>query len=491
MPNKFLELIVAVQFLSPAIYLNAQEITFKSKDAEYAEARELNIKANGFKGIWYMNQPSNDKYVYKYSGGLSTYTAKHRPFAIYAAAVDKTYFCFGGTDSRNSTLFHNVSYYNHKTGKVANPTIILDKKTTDAHDNPVISLDDMGYIWIFSTSHGTTRPSYIYKSNKPYEINRFEKVQATEIINGEPHPFKNFSYFQVYHVKGNGFMAVFTKYHKGFGHRVIGFNTSKDGINWNEWQVIAYIDEGHYAISGAFNDKISIAFNYHPEGKGLNYRTNLYYLETSDFGRTWHTVTNDIIDLPITEIENPALVKDYKLKNLNCYLKDLNYDERGNPIILVVSSKGYQAGPINDPRTWEIFRFDATWKQSKVAISDNNYDMGSLYVERDGLWRIIGPTGKGPQEYNPGGEVEMWISLDKGRNWIKSKTLTANSQRNHTYVRRSIDANPDFYAFWADGHGRKPSKSILYYSDKDGNVYVLPEDMSGTETKAIPYEMKE
>ncbi|MEO1972630.1 MAG: hypothetical protein ABGX07_13795, partial [Pirellulaceae bacterium] len=43
----------------------------------------LNTKADGYRGIWYMNQPSNDEYVYKYSGGLGTYCAKHKPFAIY------------------------------------------------------------------------------------------------------------------------------------------------------------------------------------------------------------------------------------------------------------------------------------------------------------------------------------------------------------------------------------------------------------------------
>src|SRR3546814_17314373 len=51
--------------------------------------------------------------------------------------------------------------FDHRTGMLANPTILLDKRTTDAHDNPVLSIDGKGYIWIFSTSHGASRPSYI------------------------------------------------------------------------------------------------------------------------------------------------------------------------------------------------------------------------------------------------------------------------------------------------------------------------------------------
>jgi hypothetical protein len=109
--------------------------------------------------------------------------------------------------------------------------------------------------------------------------------------------------------------------------------------------------------------------------------------------------------------------------------------------------------------------------------SDSNYDMGSLYVESDGIWRIIAPTESGPQPFNPGGEVAMWITRDCGMTWNRIKQLTANSGYNHTYVRRPVNAHPDFYALWADGHARKPSSSRIYFSDREGNVRVLPENM--------------
>ena len=69
-----------------------------------------------------------------------------------------------------------VSYYDHATKTLAQPRILLDKHTFDAHDNPVISLDDQGYIWVFSTSHGTLRPSYVHRSSKPYSIEQFELI---------------------------------------------------------------------------------------------------------------------------------------------------------------------------------------------------------------------------------------------------------------------------------------------------------------------------
>ncbi len=452
-------------------------------DARYAEGELVNQKANGFKGIWYMNQPSNDEYVYKYSGGMAVYPANHRPFAIYSKKADKTFFCFGGTNDQNSTLLHNVSYFDHKTGQVANPTIVLDKQTTDAHDNPVISVDDDGYIWIFSTSHGTGRPSYMSRSTGPYSIEAFELMNPTEIVDGKEVPFTNFSYFQVYPVRGKGFIALFTKYIKG--RRVIGYNTSSDGVKWNEWKQIANYGEGHYQVSDCNNGKVGVAFDYHPKGKGLNWRTNLQYLETKDFGKSWQTASGETVKLPLTGIENPALIHNFEQEKLNCYLSDIQIDRKGRPAILVISSKGYESGPENGPREWHLFSYGRHgWQNSVVTISDNNYDMGSVYLESRKSWKIIGPAADGPQAWNTGGEVVLWKSTDQGKTWEKFREMTKNSPRNHCYVRRPLNAHPGFYAIWADGHGRKPSESYLYICDKEGNISVLPREMSG-ET-AIP-----
>ena len=70
----------------------------------------INEKDTGYRGIWYMNQPSDDEYVYKYSGGLGTYCAKHKPFAVYCEKVKKTFFCYGGTTGdSNRKLVHMIS----------------------------------------------------------------------------------------------------------------------------------------------------------------------------------------------------------------------------------------------------------------------------------------------------------------------------------------------------------------------------------------------
>lgn len=459
------------------------------------ELLTLNQKDEGYRGIWYSNQPSNDEYVYKYSGGLGTYPANHYPFSIYAVSVDKTFFCYGGTDTSGSTLLHAVSYFDHQTGMVPKPTIVLDKKTDNAHDNPVMNIDAEGYIWIFSTAHGTNSPSYIHKSKKPFDISEFEQVLATKLVREVPVLMDNFSYLQTWYQPGNGFINLFTHYDRDVipgqpskPRRTIGYMTSEDGVNYSEWKDLAIIEEGHYQTSGQYQNTLGTSFNFHPikEGEnGLNYRTNLYYLQTQNFGKSWEIADGKDIQIPLKDIENPGLVKDYFSENLLVYINDLTYDQDGRPVILFLTSKGYEAGPEMGPRIWNTARFTGKdWEILPITESDNNYDMGSIYIDAKGVWRVVGPTKKEPQPFNTGGEMVLWKSTNQGKTW-KSKPMTANSDYNHSYARRPVNAHDEFYAFWADGHGREKSVSHLYFSDKKGNVYQLPDQMDSDFAKPM------
>jgi hypothetical protein len=424
--------------------------------------------ADGYRGIWYYNQPSGDEYVYKYSGGLGTYCAKHIPLAYYASEVNKTFFCYGGTVPGGQRLLEMVSYYDHDTGTVPRPTVLVDKATDDAHDNPVLMLDRDGVVWVFASSHGTARPSYVFKSAEPYAIDSFEMVVET-----------NFSYPQPWFLDECGFCFLHTRYVEG--KRYLHWMTSEDGISWSAPQPLARIARGHYQVSWARGNRVGTAFNVHPDPGGLNYRTNLYYLETSDWGRTWRNARGEVMPTPLEAFGNAALVHDYAAEGQLVYLKDLNYDADGNPVVLYVRSRGYQSGPENGPRRWTTARWTGEgWDIQGTIESDSNYDTGCLHVEEGGVWRVIGPTEPGPQRYNPGGEMAVWISCDRGQSWTRERQITRGSAYNHTYARRPVHAHPDFYAFWADGHAREPSESRLYFCDRSGaRVWRLPTMMGG------------
>ena len=428
--------------------------------------------AEGYRGIWYSNQPSNDEYHYKYSGGLGTYPSNILPMACYAPEVNKTFFVYGGSEQvgEGRSLLEMVSYYDHATGLLPRPTIVLDKGTADAHHNPAISIDERGHIWIFMSSHGRS-DGFIYRSRAPYDITAFDRIEQHE-----------FTYPEPWHLPGFGFLFLFTKYTAG---RELYFRTSPDGVAWGpDRKCVGF--GGHYQVSWARQGKCGTAFNYHPPVGGLNARTNLYYLETTDYGKTWQRADGKQLTLPLDTVHNDALVHDYQAESLLVYLADLAFDDAGKPVILYLLSRGYESGPKHGPRVWTTARWTGErWDIRSVTASDHTYDVGSLYLEADGTWRIIGPTEPGPQPHCTGGEVAMWISRDRGEGWRKERLVTRGSLRNHTYVRKPVNAHPDFYAFWADGNPLEPSESRLYFASQAGDVWMLPETMTGASARPV------
>jgi hypothetical protein len=357
-----------------------------------------------------------------------------------------------------------VSYYDHGRGIVPRPIIVHDKQTVDdPHDNPSIAIDEDGHVWVFVSGRGRARPGFKYRSVEPFSVDVFELVAEAEI-----------TYPQPWWVKGRGFLHLFTKY---TGVRELYWNTSPDGREWTPDSKLAGMG-GHYQTSCRRDNTVITAFNMHPLGN-VDVRTNLYFVKTDDMGATWHTAEGATIETPLTDVHCAALVRDFMVERRLVYMKDITFDAEGNPVILVVTANDYHPGPRGDPRTWTVVQWQGgRWEFREVTRSTHNYDMGSLYVEEDGFWRIIGPTEPGPQYHGTGGEMAMWLSENEGRTWTKVCDLTANSARNHAYARRPMNAHPDFYAFWADGNPDEISESHLYFTNKSGShVWRLPYNM--------------
>jgi hypothetical protein len=432
----------------------------------------------GFRGIWYFNQPQNDRFKYKYSGGFATYPQQHIPLAVYAPEVRKTFFCYGGAGSSAKQIRNLIAYYDHATNQVSRPRILLERQTHDAHYNPTMAIDARGYLYVFCNSHGlgvelpkddpTHGKSFVYRSVEPYSIDRFRLVLAD-----------NFSYSQVWPVEGKGLLWLHTKYEQG--RRRLFWRSTEDGLTWTEAQPLVSLRSGSYQISWARRDRVGTAFDVHPEKGGLNARTNIYYLETRDFGRTWRTVGGNVVQTPLKDagVASAALVHDFEREGLLVYLKDLAFDAQGNPIILYLTTRGYKSGPESGPREWWTAHWTGSrWERREITESDHNYDHGSLYVEPDGTWRVIAPTDPGPQPDSTGGAVVIHASVDQGQTWRREAPWLIENGRNQTYVRRPLDAHEGFYAYWADGNALERSESSIYFGTKEGGIFRLPREMT-------------
>lgn len=425
-----------------------------------------NTKVNGYRPIWF---ELGQKYAAgdKYSGALGTYTAKHIPLAIYSEKANKTFFVYGGTtDSRERYLLCMIGEFDHKTGLVSKPTVVCDKKgVNDPHDNPSLLIDDENYIWVFVSGRSTKRPGFKFKSKKPLSIDSFEQITEEEMTYPQPRNTRL------------GYFNFFTKY---TGARQLYFESSQDGIHWSQDKLLAAIPvnkgekSGHYQVSNVYEDKVlGTFFNRHPNGI-VDRRTDLYYVQTSDLGKSWTDVEGKPLKIPLTDQASPARVVDYASQSKNVYLKDMEYDAHGNPVCLYIRSYGHEPGRRSAPYQWCITKWDGKeWHTVHITDSDHNYDMGSIFILED-TWTIAGPTSKGPQDWGVGGEIFIWKSADKGNTWGKEKQLTHSSQYSHSYVRKSMNYKSPFCFFWADGHSHNFSRSQLYIGDFEGNVWKLP-----------------
>lgn len=428
---------------------------------------------DGYRGIWFGSGHAGPEHRYLVSGGLATFPHNNGPIAIHSPDANKTFFCFGGASPAKTEVLHLLAYMDHGTGKVSRPRIVHERPAIDAHENPAMAIDDEGFLWIFSSMTSRARPAYIHRSRQPHSIDSFERVQLDAFAHAQP-----------WAMEGRGLFLFFSRFVSG---QRLFWKTSADGRRWSNPSLAAGMDRGHDQVSAKFAEKLGTAFCLYPRRGGEAARTNVYYIETLDFGENWQTAGGEPVPLPVGNIVGPALVRDYAAKGLLVFLKDLAFDAEGRPVLLFLTSRGEAPGPENGPRVWRVARWTGEdWDLADVCESDHNFDSGSIHVDGD-EWRIFAPTDPGPYPFRAGGEVVVWSSVDRGRTWKRLRAVTAGSKRNHGYVRRPVHAHPDFAAIWADGDPTGPSESSLYIADRLGErPRRLPAGMDGESADPEP-----
>ena len=390
-----------------------------------------------------------------YHGPMGTYPQWHRPMAVYAQPVDKTYFVFG------NRLFHAmIMAYDHASGTFEGPLNLGTFTAPDAHMNPGLFIDEQGYIYVFFGSHNTTEN--VVRSSTPYNISSFT-IRASI-------PFH--SYPQTWQLQAGEIFHL----HRGQDTRSFNFRTSvNSAASWSAPTQLTSFSTAHwtYPISIAENGTYprSLYVVYTIYNSTIQHRRHIYFTATHDAGQTWVKSNASPVTLPIT---SPTVDKvwDSGLDQVN--LSDIQLDEQGN--VYVLFNQGDGTAP--NSWTWRILRFDgAQWTSYVIPTGgDHHFDIGGLVTLGGGQLRAYLPSTPS-QPGDDGGDIEEWESLDSGQTWNKLADLTQSSSYSHNFIRTVLHSDPAFRIFWSYGDSRIQPESTevqlyLYGEEQPGPVRI-------------------
>lgn len=401
------------------------------------------LDAPWFNGAWYRVAASLGPYGSKYAGGLGTYSAKHRPMAIYDVHSETTFFVFGANDVPEGALRVMVSSYSHTTDSYAKPTLLLQRPNSNAHRNPTIEQTPDGHIWVFASAHGDS-DGRIFRSIEPRSVMGFDEVSSAEFTYPQPHV-----------VRGD-LSLVHTRYTAG--REIYVSEVSRDGL-LPPRKLIGF--GGHYAVTETTDDMIGIAFNRHPGGD-VDHRENLYYAWYDP--RSGRLFDSDMDRLPDTldSHRDAPLVRESP-PGERVYLKDLDFTPDGRPVILYVTSPDWRPGPLqNGVRTLRVAEWTgAVWEIHDIGPVDHNYDTGSLRAIQPHGWLLVYPIKGGQFPYGTGGEPISSL-LDESFRIIASVSIGGDlASVHHSYIRDVRRGTDTFSFFSATGNPFTPSLSRL------------------------------
>lgn len=377
--------------------------------------------------------------------------------AVYVPQVKKTFFVYSGTevpDTGNGKIL--ISFFDHVNRKVPRPVIVSGNPgVSNRKDNAKLSLDSKGYIWVFVSGQGRTRPGYIYKSEKPWSIEGFRQTWSGEIV-----------FPQAWWMNDTAFLVMHTRVSKG---RDLYWTTGKDGSSWAPVQKLAGAG-GHFQLTNVSGNRLFSVFNVYPGGSPDN-RTNLYLVYTDDMGKTWRTIDGEIIETPINKIENKALVHDYRSEGKLVNIHDLNFDQEGNPVILLTTTTEAGTGETGE---WVVVsRINGSWNHSKVCTMPYNYSPGSLYISKN-EWRLTGSSDYDISKPGTEGSMVLWTSEDRGQTWVRSSAVSCGSSPYRSLPQRPLNPGAEFYAFWSEEATETTPSRIMFTNKKFDKVWMLP-----------------
>jgi len=397
---------------------------------------------------------------------MATYCAWHRPMAIYAPAVSKTFFVYGNADNAPT-----ISFYDHGAGRFAYPVVLGSNPDGDAHRNPTLLLEQSGHLVVFYGAH--CHPTQVLRSVRPYDISSWEQVcDLPDKLTSYPQPWEL--------VPGEIFVSYREK--REWSDSEWRGTVSRDGgRSWEPARdLVALAECSVYGITiaetGAFPRRVHFVWSRlnggTPEERETKHawalRHHIYYAYSDDGGTTWRRSDGAAYRLPIT-LETQEEI--YNCGTHGVWLKDIQLDAQGRPYVLFIDSEVETFEGL-----WKVgWLDDGAWHFSTVAASDHMYDDGAIALLSADDIRVYAPSTP-VQPSEDGGEIEEWQSTDGGRTWTNTRHITSGSQYSHNNVKVALNHQlgpGDVRMFWSYGDSNYPPETrdvrLHCYGEKWGD----------------------
>ena len=198
-----------------------------------------------------MNQPTGDEYRYKYSGGLGTYPQQHVPIAIYSAAANKTFFCYGGADRQAERAAAHGLLLRPRHRQVPRPRSCWSSRpTTPTRTRRCRSTTRATS---GSSPTRTARRTLVHLPQRDAVLDRRVRAGRADQLLLQPAV-----------VRARPGLSV-SAHALRKRPAAAAWMTSPDGREWSEPQPLAQSRKGHYQISNRHGERVATAFNYHPD----------------------------------------------------------------------------------------------------------------------------------------------------------------------------------------------------------------------------------
>ena len=376
-----------------------------STDTITATSNTYNYKILGLDGAYKSDEKS-----------VAFYGDVTNPVAIYSNIANKTFIIYQTKVPSDKYKAKTISY-DHSTNNFTEPVLVDGNGLNgDAHGAPSIAIDPNGYLYAFYGTHGDTI-QYYKKSANPYDISTWctEQKNLTDK--------KGFTYPQVFFIDdtlhmffrqgGSNTDNMAYTYYRTISH------TKFDGSKWSTPYPLTNFSDfsENKTISGMYHatyvnplDKtIHIAYNWYQSATATRY--HLYYMKSSDCGKTWTKADGTPLVIPVDENTSEKIV-DSGNDFCNVCLGDIHTTPNGLPLIL-----------FNLAKVFKLARWNGSaWIVTEVVNVDHNFDYCALVVDSESQYRAYITVGA-----DRGGVIKEYFTNNSGATWEYQKTIVDSS----------------------------------------------------------------